>query len=284
MPVSVHLLAIDPQNDFCDLPPGAGPPDGAGAFVAPSLPVPGADSDLRRLAAFVRSAGAALTGLTVTLDSHHRLDVAHPGFWSREDGSPMDPFTQITSRDLKAGAFRPRREEDADRTLRYVEQLEARGRYVLMVWPVHCEIGSWGHGVHGELRAAYNEWEERTQRSVGKVLKGQNRFTEHYSALLAEVPDPADPGTQLNEALLAELDVADRIVVAGEAGSHCVKATVEDLVAHLPSGRPERIVLLTDCISPVAGFEGAQADFFVAMRGLGVRLTDSVTFAAEVHS
>ena len=37
------------------------------------------------------------------------------------------------------------------------------------------------------------------------------------------------------------------LIVAGEAGSHCVRASVEHLVLHLPSARPERIVLLTVC-------------------------------------
>ena len=46
----------------------------------------------------------------------------------------------------------------------------------------------------------------------------------------------------------------------------------EHLVAHLPSGHPERITLLTDGMSPVAGFEAQQMAFFSAMRQAGVRL------------
>ncbi len=276
---TVHLLAIDPQNDFCDLPAAYCAPG-----EAPSLAVAGAHADMQRLAAWVRDCGDKLTEITVTLDSHHRLDVAHPGFWQSADGTPVPAFTQITAAAMRAGTFRPRSDADVDRTQHYLDKLEARGRYTLMVWPVHCEMGSWGHAVHSDLRAAYNQWEERTLRTVQKLGKGQNRYTEHYSAVLAEVPLEDDPATQRNDRLLADLDRADLIVVAGEAGSHCVRATVEDLVEYLPGARPERIVLLSDCISPVAGFEAAQQQFFEAVRARGVRVARSAEMLAEIAS
>ena len=81
-----------------------------------------------------------------------------------------------------------------------------------------------------------------------------------------------DADTGLNHALLARLDTAQRIYIAGQASSHCVRATTEHLLAHLPGGRPGRLVLLTDAMSPVAGFEAQQAAFFAAMRAAGARL------------
>ncbi|HRD85857.1 MAG TPA: cysteine hydrolase, partial [Rubrivivax sp.] len=47
---------------------------------------------------------------------------------------------------------------------------------------------------------------------------------------------------------------------------------VEHLVQHLPGGDPARLVLLTDCMSPVAGFEAEQAGFLAGMQRRGVRL------------
>ena len=102
-----------------------------------------------------------------------------------------------------------------------------------------------------------------------------NPWTENYSALQAEVPDPDDPATQLNTRLLAALDTADVLLVAGEASSHCVRATIEHLLEHLPGGRPERIVLLTDCMSPVASFEAQHQAFLAAAQAQGVQLADS---------
>ncbi|AKJ28214.1 cysteine hydrolase [Caldimonas brevitalea] len=276
MKKDIQLLLIDPQNDFCDLPESYRPADPkSGSRLAPALPVQGAHDDMLRVAELIRQGGAGLTDIAITLDSHHRLDIAHPGFWQRADGGAVLPFTPITAPQVRAGEFAPRDGRALDRCLGYLDELEARGRYTLMVWPVHCEIGSWGHNVHAEVRAAYNEWEERHLKSVLKVVKGTNPWTEHYSAVQAEVPDESDPDTQLNQALIEQLDRADLILVAGEASSHCVRATTEHVVEHLPSQRLERVVLLTDCMSPVAGFQAQHDAFLDDMRRRGVRLARS---------
>ena len=271
-----HLLLIDPQNDFCDLPadwlplqPQTRQP------IAPALPVAGAHADMLRAAALVQRLGAGLDGITITLDSHHRIDIAHPGFWRRADGAAVSPFTPITAAQVRQGEFLPRDAAALPRTLPYLDALEATGRYTLMVWPVHCQMGTWGHGVHAGLQAALDAWADAQGRSVAVVNKGENPWTEHYSALQAEVPDADDVRTLLNRPLLEALDGFDRILIAGEAGSHCVRATVEHLAAHLPSGQLGKLVLLTDCISPVGGFEAQQAEFLAAMQAKGVRLAVS---------
>jgi nicotinamidase-related amidase len=276
MKTVAQFLIIDPQNDFCDVPPAYRPVDPlTGAAVAPALPVAGAHADMLRTAQFISSAGARLDDIVVTLDSHHQVDIAHPTFWRRADAGDVSPFTQITAAQVRAGEFLPRDPSALPRALAYLDALESRGRYTLMVWPVHCEIGTWGHGVHADVRDAYGRWERMRLRNVRKVAKGENPWTEHYSAIQAEVPDPEDEHTQLNAPLLAALDRAGLLLVAGEASSHCVRATTEHIVAHLPGGRPERIVLLTDCMSPVAGFEAQHQAFLDDMRARGVRLATS---------
>ncbi|MFT4192581.1 MAG: isochorismatase family protein [Comamonas sp.] len=258
-----HLLVIDAQNDFCDI---------AGA----ALPVPGADADLRRLAALIRANLAAIDAITLTLDSHYRIDIAHPGFW-RSPAGAVTPFTAITARQVREGAYGPRRAGDLPRVLAYLDALEAGGRYTHTVWPVHCEIGTWGHNLHAELAAACAEWEDFHGRQALRVFKGMNPWTEHYSAVRAEVPIDDDPHTQTHAALLARLGASGRLLVAGEAGSHCVKATVED-VAEAVDAR--RIVLLADAMSPVAGFERQQRDFLQALQARGAALrTTAEAFA-----
>lgn len=131
---SVHLLIIDPQNDFCDLPASHLPADPlTGQAIAPALPVPGAHADMQRLARFIDAAAPALSAITVTLDSHHRLDIAHPTFWRTGDDRAVAPFTPITAGQVRSGAFLPRHADDLPRTLTYLDELEARGRYTLMV-------------------------------------------------------------------------------------------------------------------------------------------------------
>ena len=272
----IQLLVIDPQNDFCDLPDAWHALDAStGRPLAPSLPVAGAHADLQRVARLIDDLGARLSEIVVTLDSHHRLDIAHPPFWRRGDGTDVAPFTSITALQVRDGRYVPRDPAALLRVLAYLDALEARGRYGLMVWPIHCQIGSWGHTLHADVRASCDRWEERQLGTLTAVFKGSNPWTEHYSALQAEVPDADDPDTQLNRPLLARLDRADLLLIAGEASSHCVKATVEDLVDHLPGGRPERLVLLTDCMSPVGGFEVQSAAFVAAMQARGVRCATS---------
>jgi len=262
-----QLLIIDPQNDFCDLPRDCCPP-----ALGPSLPVAGAHADMQRLARWMQRESARLDAVTVTLDSHQRYDIAHPSFWQQADGSAPPPFTPIAAAQVRAGQWLPRDGAALARTLRYLDALEAQGRYTHMVWPVHCEVGGWGHGVHADVLAACGHWQQQRQRAVYNVFKGLNPWTEHYSALQAEVPDLADPATLLNAALLARLDQAQLLIIAGEASSHCVRATVEHLVQHLPHGQCERLVLLHDAMSPVAGFEAVHQEFLDAMRARGLRL------------
>jgi nicotinamidase/pyrazinamidase len=281
-PRKMHLLIIDPQNDFCDLPEAYCPRLPSGELGAPSLPVPGAHQDMLRLARLIGRAGAGLSQVTITLDSHQHLDIAHPTFWQASGGEPVSPFTEISAEDVKNGRYVPRLPGAKARALAYLETLEKQGRYRHMVWPVHCEIGSWGHNVHAALRAAYNGWEERTLGVVAKVVKGENPWTEHYSAIQAEVPDEADASTLPNATLVAELRRADRLYIAGEAGSHCVKATTEHLVERLSDAERGKLVLLTDCMSPVAGFEDAYEDFVARMQALGVQVSTSVDVEREL--
>jgi len=281
MKQNIQLLLIDPQNDFCDLPASWLPADAAtGAQLQPALPVAGAHADMLRVAQLIREGAQGIAGITVTLDSHHRFDIAHPTFWQTRDGANVLPFTSITSAEVNAGDYRPRDPAALPRALAYIDELERRGRYTLMVWPVHCEIGSWGHNVHAAVKAAYNAWEDEQLRVVEKVGKGSNPWTEHYSAIQAEVPDEDDPATLLNLRLVESLDRADLIVIAGEASSHCVKATTEHIAANLPSGNPAKLVLVTDCMSPVTGFEAQHKAFLQDMGNRGARLLTS----AEVLS
>ncbi|MES2935482.1 MAG: cysteine hydrolase [Pseudomonadota bacterium] len=275
----LHLLIIDPQNDFCDLPDHylpANPLDGTP--IKPALPVTGAHADMLRVANLINRGHGGLSGISITLDSHHRLDVAHPTFWMDAHRQAVPPFTQISAAQLRAGQYLPRDATALPRVTAYLDALEVAGRYTLMVWPVHCEIGTWGHNVHADVRAAYNHWEESALDTVNKVVKGTNPWTEHYSAVMAEVPDAEDPATQLNRTFLSTLAQADRIYVTGEAGSHCVKATTEHIADNFDQVNLAKLVLVSDCMSAVTGFEKQTDDFLrdMAARGLTIAKAEDV--------
>ena len=283
MKSQLHLLIIDPQNDFCDLPENyliSNPQDGQ--LVQPALPVPGAHADMSRVSELIQLAGKGLTAISITLDSHHRYDIAHPTFWFDAAGKPVTPFTQISSADVRAGKYLPRDPSAMPRALAYKEALEVAGRYQLMIWPVHCEIGSWGQNVHSDIRAAYNSWEDSTNSVVSKLNKGSNPWTEHYSAVMAEVPDATDPDTQLNREFIDSLASADRVYITGEASSHCVRATTEHIVENIKPEDISKLVLLIDCMSPVTGFTEQYEAFIQDMAARGVQIAKSSDVLPEL--
>jgi nicotinamidase-related amidase len=281
---NLHLLIIDPQNDFCDLPPSHRPVQADGSLATPALPVSGAHADMLRVAELIDMGRQGITGISVTLDSHHRLDVAHPTFWTGAGGGAVSPFTEITAADVRAGRFLPRDAASLPRALAYLDALETAGRYRLMVWPVHCEIGTWGHNVHADVRAAYNRWEDAALAIVNKVVKGTNPWTEHCSAVMAEVPDADDPATQLNRGFIDLLRQADRVYITGEAGSHCVKATTEHIVEQFGPADASKLVLVTDCMSPVAGFAPQYEAFVRDMLARGVQTATAADVLPELRA
>lgn len=269
--MTIKLLIIDPQNDFCDLPPSYLPTDPlTGSAISPALPVPGAHADMVRVAQFIRAVDKQLDDIAITLDSHHQVGIERPTFWMTAEGAAVAPYTVISAADVESGRFMPVDNKLHGRVLTYLERLEDQSRYSLMVWPVHCEMGTWGHNVHADVAGAYNEWERGSQRVVRKIIKGTNPMTEHYSAVRAEVPLDDDASTNTNMELLNWVADAELVFIAGEAGSHCVKSTVEHLVELLPRDKAPKMVLLRDCISPVPGFEAAYEQFLQDMQARGV--------------
>jgi len=280
----LHLLIIDPQNDFCDLPPEYCPLDPRhGMRTQPALPVPGAHADMLRLAALIDAGRGGISAISVTLDSHQHLDIAHPTFWQDAQGG-IGAFTPISAADVRSGKYRPRMSDAGERVLAYLDALEAAGRYTHMVWPVHCEIGTWGHNIHHDLRLALNRWEEQHMAVVDKIAKGSNPWTEHYSAIMAEVPDPQDAATQLNLRLLGQLQSAERVFIAGEASSHCVKATTEHIADNFAPEDLHKLVLIEDCMSVVSGFQDQYAGFLDVMRARGVQTASAAAVVAELQA
>ena len=264
--MQVELLIIDPQVDFCD--------------TAGALYVAGADQDMARLARMVGRLAPKLADIHVTLDSHHYVDIAHPIFWKDGGGQHPAPFTVISAQDVETCRWVTTQPGMYRRALAYVQALEKNGRYPLCVWPPHCLIGSPGHVVVPELFAALQDWERRFA-VVDYVTKGSNVWTEHYSAVQADVPDPADPSTQINTALIQTLMKADLVAVAGEAGSHCLANTVRDVANSFGDDRlVSKIVLLADATSPVTGFGAYQDDFLREMTARGMRLSTTTDFLA----
>ncbi|KAF0811596.1 hypothetical protein IGB42_03885 [Andreprevotia sp. IGB-42] len=262
---NVQLLIIDPQNDFCDI---------AGA----ALPVPGASTDMKWLTTLVRDYGDALSAIHVTLDSHNPFDIAHPAWWRDQNGRNPTPFTVISVADVEEGLWKASDPALQAASLNYVQVLAQRGRYQLIIWPEHCLIGGWGHNVQQQLADELAAWSRRELKAVNYVVKGTNPLTEHYSAIQAEVPDADDPRTLPDPRWIAQLAQADTILIGGEALSHCVASTVRDLAEQLGEANVHKLILLTDCTSPVAGFEALGQIFIDEMVARGMRISNVVAY------
>ncbi|MEN8219300.1 MAG: hypothetical protein ABFS56_23650 [Pseudomonadota bacterium] len=215
-----------------------------------------------------------ISDIHITLDTHHLLDIAHPLFWVDAKGKHPAPFTCIMLDDVRSGKWKTTLLGFQERATSYVEALKVNGRYDLIIWPPHCLIGSQGNNVVAPIAEIVLAWEIGFAM-VDYVIKGSNIWTEHYSAVQADVPDPADPGTQLNMRLIETLVSADLIVLSGQALSHCVANTVRDIANNFGDENVSKMVLIEDTSSPVPGFEHLGEDFVKEMKARGMRTANS---------
>jgi nicotinamidase/pyrazinamidase len=232
------LLIIDAQFDFCD-------PSGA-------LFVPGAEQDVERIARLIALEGDKIDSIFVTLDTHRVLDIAHPLFWQDRNGNTVAPFTLITAAAVKDGKWTPRYHQEY--VLHYLETLEAEGEFKHFIWPEHCLVGSKGAALDDTILHALLAWTHRTGRDYNAIVKGMNLLTEHFGVFKAQVPVPDAPETELNQSFLTELEAFDQVLIAGEARSHCVATSINQILKYAPA-LVLKVSVLTDCISDVTNWE-----------------------------
>jgi nicotinamidase-related amidase len=252
----ICLLAVDVQNTFCI-------PDFE-LFVAGRSGT-GAVDDNRRLCEFVYRNLGQITQIFPSLDTHHAMQVFHAIWLVDENGNHPDPYTLVSAEEVASGRWRANLAVaealgiDPDYAARhlahYTRRLAQGGKYDLTVWPYHAMLAGIGHALvpafeevvffHGVARYSNPEFQ----------VKGDNPLTEHYSMLGPEVTEGPD-GDRLgskNTKLIEKLLRFDAVVVAGQAKSHCLAWTIDDLLEEEEVGYrlAERTYLLEDCTSPV---------------------------------
>lgn len=268
---NLHLLLIDVQKDFC-FP--------AGSLYVAGRSGRGAIDDNRRLAEFIYRNLSAITNVTATLDTHFAYQIFFPSFWVGADDQPLQPYREITADDVRAGRARPNPGVAAwlcngnyawllKEVQHYCEELERAGKYTLYLWPPHCILGSDGHTLAGVIHEArmFHAFARGAQSWV--EVKGGHPLTENYSVLRPEVLTRHDgqPLGQQNTGFIKTLLDSDAVVIAGQAASHCVKSTIDDLLDVILRQDPDlvrKVYILTDCMSAVTvpdGKGGFAADF-----------------------
>ncbi len=233
--VRTCLFAVDCQNTFCT--PGF------------ELFVPGAPADGLRICEFVYRNLGRLTEIVATLDTHRAFQIFHAAFLVGPDGRHPSPYTSVSVADVEQGVWRAADPALQEHLERYVRELAAGGKYELVVWPYHAVLGGIGHALVAAVEEAFFFHALARGVQTRFEAKGDDPLTEHYSALRPEVG--GEPScAPVNRALVEHLRSFDAVVVAGQAKSHCVAWTVDDLLRLAPDLVP-RLYLLEDCTSPV---------------------------------
>ena len=237
--VRVAAFGIDCQVGFCH-------PDA-------SLYVPGAVDDMTRVAGWLYRNLDRITTLIWSLDTHQVHQIFHPAWWADPSGAPPAPFTNIRAADVDAGRWIPRRAPEASRD--YVHRLEETGRYTLTIWPYHTLLGGLSHALLPALMEATLFHAVARDAEPRFEAKGSHPWTESYSVLAPEVQELQGQRVgELNSPLLQTLLAHDRVYVFGEASSHCVRATLLDLLDQIQQVDPalaRKVVVLSDAMSPV---------------------------------
>jgi nicotinamidase-related amidase len=272
---------VDVQNTFCT--------PGFELFVGGRSGM-GALDDCRRLCEFVYRNLGALTQIVATLDTHQALQIFHPALIVDAGGKPAAPFTLVSAEDVEAGRWRisPAAAQGlgldpdyADEHLRYYTRtLEEGGKYSLTVWPFHAMRGGIGYALVSAVEEALFFHSIARAAPLDVQPKGDNPLTEHYSMLGPEVEFDleGEPLGTRNAPLVQRLLQYDAVVIAGEAKSHCVAWTIEDLLGDpnvQERGLDEKVYLLEDCTSSVV-VPGA-VDYTDAADAAFARFADSGT-------
>ena len=255
--VKVALLAIDVQNTFCipSFELYVGGRSGMGAV-----------EDNRRLCEFIYHNLDRITQITATLDTHSAMQIFHAIFLVDGQGNHPDPMTQVSYEDVLQGRwkFNPQiaaslgitPEYGQKHLLHYTRALKEHKKYDLTIWPYHVMLGSIGHALVPAVEEAVFFHTIARSSQADFEVKGSNPLTEHYSALGPEVLDGPNGEriAERNTKFIQKLRDYDVVAIAGQAKSHCVAWTIDDLLNDIrfyDDRLVDKVYLLEDCTSPV---------------------------------
>ena len=251
------LMLVDVQNTFCipDFELYVGGRSGRGAV-----------EDNTRLSQFIYCNLGGITQITATMDTHLTMQVFHAIFFINEEGNHPTPYTDIHTSELRDGKWKFNSalaqqfdlapEYGQQMMIHYAEELEKKGKYALTVWPYHAMLGGIGHALVSSVSEAVFFHSVARLAQTDIVIKGDTAFTENYSVIGPEVltgPMGEPLGTH-DVRFVQQLQEVDRLIIAGQAKSHCVAWTISDLLDDINAvdpGLAKKIYLLEDCTTPV---------------------------------
>jgi nicotinamidase-related amidase len=253
----ICLLPVDVQNTFC-IP-------GFELYVAGRSGTAAVD-DNRRLCEFIYRNLGVITEICPTMDTHQAIQIFHGIFLTNDKGEHPSPFTLISEEDVKRGIwkFNPAvghtlgiSEKEGQRYLeRYTRELKGGGRYDLTIWPYHAMLGGIGYALVSSIEEAIFSHTIARYSQADFQVKGNNPQTENYSILGPEVLYDMNGKqiSQRNTRFIEKLLQFDAVVIAGQAKSHCVAWTIDDLLGDIlvrDKRLAKKVYLLEDCTSAV---------------------------------
>lgn len=277
----IALMPIDVQNTFCI--PGF------------ELFVGGAPEDSRRLAQFIYANVGRITKIFPTMDTHKAMQIFHSLFFLDGSGKPVPANTMISSSELINDTYNINPGVAASlgvsytalkkHAIHYAQSLERKGKYRLTIWPYHAMLGGIGHALVSIIEEAIFFHTVARNSESGTEIKGGNPLTENYSVLSPEVVDTFN-GTaiaQRNASFIQKLLDYDMLIITGQAKSHCVAWSIDDLLTDIMAKDPSlarKVYLLEDCTSPVVipgivDFTDEGNKAFEKFRNAGMHLVQS---------
>ena len=248
----IALMPIDVQNTFCI--PGF------------ELFVGGAPEDSKCLAEFIYANSGRISKIFPTMDTHKAMQIFHSIFFLDASGNHVSAGTMISSDDLINDKYIVNPGVAASlgvsytilrkHVIHYAQSLEKKGKDKLMIWPYHAMLGGIGHALVAIIEEAIFFHTVARNSESGTEIKGGNPLTENYSVLSPEVLDTFN-GTaiaQRNASFIQKLLDYDMLIIAGQAKSHCVAWTIDDLLTDIMAKDPslaKKVYLMEDCTSPV---------------------------------
>jgi len=289
----ICLMVIDVQNTFClpDFELFVGGRSGTGAI-----------DDNIRLCEFIYRNLNVITEIAPTMDTHTAMQIFHPLFWINDGGENPLPHTMISLEEIQRGIWKvnPAIAYSVAKgnyiglqqhALHYAKKLSENGKYLLTIWPYHAMLGGIGHSLVSSVEEAIFVHNIARHSQTNFEIKGGNPLTENYSVLRPEVLEGAGghPIAQKNTRFIQRLLDFDGVIIAGQAKSHCVAWTIDDLLTEIMAVDPalaRKVYLLEDCTSAVVvpgiiDFTEQANETFERFAKAGMHIVQSSTAIAD---
>ena len=279
--IRVAVLGIDLQKDFC-FPPVIGADGtvmGGGTLYVGGRDGKGAITNNKTITTWGYKYLPIITQWNLTLDTHHSFQIFLASMLRDGNGKPLAPFTLVTADMVEKGDVtidegvlpyiapgnRVQMRVWAKRQLiHYCKELDRLGKDPLIIWTRHCQLGTPGHALVGVISEVADIHAYARHSPLRLKVKGEHTWSERYSAISEEVrtiwqKDAGGnnlplPGANRDVDFMRLLTVNRMVVIFGQAGSHCDRATIDDIVDWVlanDKSLASKIYIAEDGMSPV---------------------------------